>query len=245
MLFFHFLFVLSNEACSLMLILQIFSLFFSLFYSALSSWRHVKRHPLSKMLHKNQTTDWTRKILKIKAIKTQKSPYMKLEQWLVFSVIFRALMTQVSRRTIFQCTHTHTRTHTHTHTPGHTHTHTPGHTHTHTRTQKTTCFSIPRTIHTQCFSHLYFILQNCVARQVFGRMSSIVFLAFTLKLSNQTLLSVVRTHSVFLRTTQFQQNEHTPEFYKANLAPYIASISFCDKNFLLVILRRTLCFEKL
>ena len=119
MLFFHFLFVLSNEACSLMLILQIFSLFFSLFYSALSSWRHVKRHPLSKMLHKNQTTDWTRKILKIKAIKTQKSPYMKLEQWLVFSVIFRALMTQVSRRTIFQCTHTHTRTHTHTHT--HTH----------------------------------------------------------------------------------------------------------------------------
>ena len=194
MLFFHFLFVLSNEACSLMLILQIFS--FCLFYSALSSWRHVKRHPLSKMLHKNQTTDWTRKILKIKAIKTQKSPYMKLEQWLVFSVIFRALMTQVSRRTIFQCTHTHTRTHT----PGHT---------THTRTQKTTCFSIPRTIHTQCFSHLYFILQNCVARQVFGRMSSIVFLAFTLKLSNQTLLSVVRTHSFLAHHTISAKRAHS------------------------------------
>ena len=53
------------------------------------------------------------------------------------------------------------------------------------------------------------ILQNCVARQLPGRMCSIVFLAFTLKLPVQTLLSVAPTHSVFWRTTQFQQNEHT------------------------------------
>ena len=42
------------------------------------------------------------------------------------------------------------------------------------------------------------ILQNCVVRQVFERMCSIVFLAFTLKLPIQTLLSVAPTHSSFL-----------------------------------------------
>ena len=38
----------------------------------------------------------------------------------------------------------------------------------------------------------------------------LVFLAFTLKLPIQTLLSVASTHSVFWRASQFQQNEYTP-----------------------------------
>ena len=46
-------------------------------------------------------------------------------------------------------------------------------------------------------------LQNCMARQVFGRMCSIVFLAFTLKLPIQTLLSVTPSRSVFWCATQF------------------------------------------
>ena len=41
----------------------------------------------------------------------------------------------------------------------------------------------------------YQILQNYEACQVFGRMCSIVILAFTLKFPIQTLLSVVPTHS--------------------------------------------------
>ena len=58
-----------------------------------------------------------------------------------------------------------------------------------------------------CFAE---ILQICVAYQVFGRMCRIVYLAYPLKLSIQTLLFVAPTRSVFWRTTQFQQNEHTP-----------------------------------
>ena len=54
------------------------------------------------------------------------------------------------------------------------------------------------------------ILQHFVARQVFGRICLIVFLAFTLKLPIQTLLSVAPTCSFFWRTTQFQQNKHIP-----------------------------------
>ena len=54
------------------------------------------------------------------------------------------------------------------------------------------------------------ILQNCEACQVFRRMCLIFFLAFTLKLSRQTLLSVTPIQSVFWRATQFQQNEYTP-----------------------------------
>ena len=50
------------------------------------------------------------------------------------------------------------------------------------------------------------ILQNCEARQFFWKMYSIVFLAFTLKLPTQTLLSVAPTSSVFWCVTQFQQN---------------------------------------
>ena len=57
------------------------------------------------------------------------------------------------------------------------------------------------------------IVQNCVVRQVFGRMCLIFFLAFTLKLPIQNLLSVASTQSVFWCATQFQQNEHTPEFF--------------------------------
>ena len=58
-----------------------------------------------------------------------------------------------------------------------------------------------------CFAE---ILQNCVVDQVFRRECSIVFLAFTLKLPIQTLLSVAPTRSVFWRASQFQQNEYTP-----------------------------------
>ena len=58
-----------------------------------------------------------------------------------------------------------------------------------------------------------------VVRQVFGRMCSMVFYAFTLKLPIQTLLSVVPTHSLFWRTKQFQQNEHTQLFH-AELKKY-------------------------
>ena len=42
---------------------------------------------------------------------------------------------------------------------------------------------------------------------IFGRMCLIVFLAFTLKLPIQTLLSVALSCTVFWCTTQFQQNE--------------------------------------
>ena len=59
-------------------------------------------------------------------------------------------------------------------------------------------------------AHFAEILQNCVACQVFDRMSSIVFLAFILKLPIQTLLSVLPTLSVYWCATQFQQNEYTP-----------------------------------
>ena len=45
------------------------------------------------------------------------------------------------------------------------------------------------------------ILQNCVVRQVFVRMCSIVILAYPLTLPIQTLLSVATTRSVFWRTT--------------------------------------------
>ena len=38
-----------------------------------------------------------------------------------------------------------------------------------------------------------------------------VFLAFTLELSIQTLIFVAPTSSIFWHATQIQQNEHTPE----------------------------------
>ena len=50
----------------------------------------------------------------------------------------------------------------------------------------------------------------CVAHQAFGRMCSVVVLAFTLKLPIQTWLSVVPIRSVFWRTTKFQQNKYIP-----------------------------------
>ena len=56
------------------------------------------------------------------------------------------------------------------------------------------------------------ILQNSVMCQVFGRMCPTVFLAFTLKLPIQALLSVAPARSFFWRTTQFQQNEHAGGF---------------------------------
>ena len=63
------------------------------------------------------------------------------------------------------------------------------------------------------------ILQNCVALQVFGRMCLIVFLAFTLKLPIQTLLSVVPTHSVFWRTTISTEQAHP--WYSTALLSYV------------------------
>ena len=57
--------------------------------------------------------------------------------------------------------------------------------------------------------------------QLFGRMCSILFLAFTLKLPIQTLLSVVPTHSVFWHATQFQKNEHTPGYNSHFLPMYV------------------------
>ena len=70
------------------------------------------------------------------------------------------------------------------------------------------------------------ILQNCVVRQVFGRMCSIVLLAFTLKLPIQNLLSVAPTQSVFWLATQFQQNEHIPEFFSILLFKFNTSMSW-------------------
>ena len=68
-----------------------------------------------------------------------------------------------------------------------------------------------RIIQTQtanCFGSARFadILKNCVAHQVLWKTCSLVFLAFTLKLPIQTLLSVVPKCSVFWHATQFQQN---------------------------------------
>ena len=59
-------------------------------------------------------------------------------------------------------------------------------------------------------AHFVETLPNCVVQQVVERMYWIVFLAFTLKFTIETSLSVVPTHSVFWRATQFQQNEHIP-----------------------------------
>ena len=53
--------------------------------------------------------------------------------------------------------------------------------------------------------------QNFREHQLLLGMCSVVFPAFTLKLPIQTLLSVAPTRSVFWRTTQFQENEPTPE----------------------------------
>ena len=55
---------------------------------------------------------------------------------------------------------------------------------------------------------------NFARTEVFGRLCSTVFLAFTLKLSIHTLLCVASRHSVFWHTTQYQQNEHTPRHFK-------------------------------
>ena len=48
------------------------------------------------------------------------------------------------------------------------------------------------------------ILENCMACQIFGSICLIVFVAFKMKLSIQTLISVVPTWSVFCHTTQFK-----------------------------------------
>ena len=54
------------------------------------------------------------------------------------------------------------------------------------------------------------ILQSYTEHQILRRMSSIVFLAFTLKPPIQISLSVASTCSVLWCATQFQQNEHIP-----------------------------------
>ena len=55
-------------------------------------------------------------------------------------------------------------------------------------------------------AHLAEILQNCVARQVVGRMCLIVFLAVTLKFPIQTVLSVVPTRSKLCDAPGFWEN---------------------------------------
>ena len=58
-----------------------------------------------------------------------------------------------------------------------------------------------------------FFLQNFREYQILWRMYSVVFLAFALRLSIQTSLSVAPTHSVFWRATQFQKTS-TPQGYQ-------------------------------
>ena len=50
-----------------------------------------------------------------------------------------------------------------------------------------------------------------VSHARFFRRCPIAFLAFTLKLPNQTLLSVAAIRSVFWYTIHFQQSKHTPK----------------------------------
>ena len=72
-------------------------------------------------------------------------------------------------------------------------------------------------------------LAKCAVRQVFWRTCLMVFLAFTLKLPIQALVSLVPTHSVFWCTIQFQQNEHTP--WQGNVeTSFVISVKFINWN---------------